>query len=256
MTALTIGEWVNLIGTVATVLMAGGTVYLAIVTQKLAKGAADGIKQADRHHQENLRPFCVLDFAHATETHPFGVDFDSQSSGKSIPIRGSVQNKGDGPARDVFVYLNARLGEGEDGAVRLTRPVLASGLVAARETAAIEVQITERDIMLVVVAPRWRSACPPDHYGAELIDRADRGRRIVDRRRDRPQCDVDDLHDAEFDVLLQGASRAEVDRREQLKRPVLRNALAARGPQQGDASRNELTDAPLQPETDPVRLGE
>ena len=77
MTALTIGEWVNLIGTVATVLMAGGTVYLAIVTQKLAKGAADGIKQADRHHQENLRPFCVLDFAHATETHPFCVDFNS-----------------------------------------------------------------------------------------------------------------------------------------------------------------------------------
>ena len=59
---------------------------------------------------------------------------------------------------------------------------------------------------VVVVAPRWRSACPPDHYGAELIDRADRGQWIVDRRRDRPQCDVDDLHDAEFDVLLQGAS--------------------------------------------------
>jgi len=154
MTALATGEWINLSIAIATVVMAAGTFYLAIVTQKLAKGAADGIQQAERHHQENLRPFCVLDFAHANDLHPFGI-FDSQASRNSIPICGKIQNKGDGLARDVFVYLNARHGEGEDGAVRLTRPVLASGLVAAGETAAIEVQITERDIVHAWNGDKW-----------------------------------------------------------------------------------------------------
>ena len=155
MTALASGEWINLSIAIATVVMAAGTFYLAIVTQKLAKGAADGIKQAERHHQENLRPFCVLDFAYANDLHPFGVDFNSQASRNSIPIFGKLQNKGDGPATDVFVYLNARRGEGEDDAVRLTRPVLASGLVAAGETAGIEVQITERDIVRAWNGEKW-----------------------------------------------------------------------------------------------------
>jgi hypothetical protein len=98
MTALATGEWINLSIAIATVVMAAGTFYLAIATQKLARGAGDGIKQAERHHQENLRPFCVLDFAHANNLHPFGVDFDSQASRNSIPICGKLQNKGDGPA--------------------------------------------------------------------------------------------------------------------------------------------------------------
>ncbi len=60
MTALATGEWINLSIAIATVVMAVGTFYLAIVTQKLAKGAADGIQQAERHHQENLRPSTLL----------------------------------------------------------------------------------------------------------------------------------------------------------------------------------------------------
>jgi hypothetical protein len=95
MTAPATGEWINLSIAIATMVMAAGTFYLAIVTQKLAKGAADGIKQAERHRQENLRPFCVLDFTHANDLHPFGVDFDSQASRNSIPICGKLENKGD-----------------------------------------------------------------------------------------------------------------------------------------------------------------
>lgn len=163
------GDWINSIVAIATVVMAGATYCLANVTRRLAKDTADATKQADRHHQENRRPFCVITFPDASQQLPFGPDFDPklrrqrdlagvmdrQVSTPCILVHGELQNKGDGPARDVFVYLNARLGEGEDGAVRLTRPVLASGLIAAGETAAIEVQITERDIMHVWNGEKW-----------------------------------------------------------------------------------------------------
>ncbi len=177
---MTAGDWINSVVALATVVMAGATYYLAKVTRRLAKDTAnatkqahrhhqDTTKQADRHHQENRRPFCVITFPNASQQLPFGPDFDpelrrqralagvtdGQASTPCILVQGELQNKGHGPARDVFVYLNERLGEGEDGAVRLTRPVLASGLVAAGETAAIEVQITERDIMHAWNGEKW-----------------------------------------------------------------------------------------------------
>jgi hypothetical protein len=166
---MTAGDWINSIVAIATVVMASATYYLAKITRCLAKDAAYATKQADQHHQENGRPFCVIIFSSASQQLPFGRDFDPKSrrqralAGKTdgqpttsdILIHGELQNKGGGPAKDIFVYLNARLGEGEEGAVRLTRPVLASGLVAAGERVAIDVQITERDIMYVWDGEKW-----------------------------------------------------------------------------------------------------
>lgn len=169
MNTMTPGDWINSVVALATVVMAGATYYLANITKQLASDTANATKQTDRHHQENRRPFCVIIFSNNSQELPFGPDFDpdlrrqrelagvvdKQQLVPAILIRGEIQNKGAGPAKDVFVYLNARLGEGEDGAVRLTRPVLASGLVAAGETAPIDVQITERDIMHVWDGERW-----------------------------------------------------------------------------------------------------
>lgn len=163
------GDWINSVVALATVVMAGATYYLAKVTRRLAKDTVDATKQADRHHQENQRPFCVITFPGASQHLPFGPDFDPESRRQRalagvtdgqppapcILVRGELQNKGAGPAKDVCVYLNARLGEGEDGAVRLTRPVFVAGLVAAGETAPIEVQITEHDIMHAWNGERW-----------------------------------------------------------------------------------------------------
>lgn len=157
---MNISDCINSVVAIATVVMAGATYYLAKVTGRLAKDAAEATKQADRRHQENQRPFCVIAFRGASETSPFGLDFDPElrqlraragvmNGQPSTPIlvRGDLENKGAGPAKAVFIYLNARVGEGEDGAVRLTQPVLVSGLVAVGETAAIEVQITENQII-------------------------------------------------------------------------------------------------------------
>lgn len=166
---MTAGDWINSVVAVATVGMAGATYCLAKVTRRLANDTADATKQADRHHQENRRPFCVITFSNASQQLPFGPDFDPESRRQrtlagvtdgqpptsNILIQGELQNKGSGPAKDVFVYLNTRFGEGEDGAVRLTRPVLASGLVAAGEGVVINVQITEGDIMHAWNGGRW-----------------------------------------------------------------------------------------------------
>jgi hypothetical protein len=166
---MTAGDWINSVVALATVVMAGATYYLAKVTRRLANDTADATKQADRHHQENRRPFCVITFSNASQQLPFGPEFDpelrrqrtsagvtdEQPSTPDILIQGELQNKGSGPAKDVFVYLNKRLSEGEDGAFRLTRPVLASGLVAAGEKALINVHITERDIMHAWNGEKW-----------------------------------------------------------------------------------------------------
>ncbi len=163
------GDWINTVVALATVVMAYATYNLAKITRMLAKDTTDATKQADRHHQENRRPFCVITFPSASQQLPFGPDFDPESrrqralagvtdgqpSTPCILVHGQLQNKGAGPAKDVFVYLNARVGEGEDGAVRLTRPVFVSGLVAAGETAPIEIQITEHYIMHAWNGERW-----------------------------------------------------------------------------------------------------
>jgi len=150
----------------ATVLMAGGTLYLASVTRNLAKDTVEGTKQAERHHQEDLRPFCVITFPEASELQPFGFEFHSQLPKLSagglaaepgrIWVRGNLQNKGNGPAKDIFLYFNMRRGGGEGGAYRLTRPVVVSGLIGAKEMLAIDIAVTERDIMHVWDGKTWK----------------------------------------------------------------------------------------------------
>lgn len=150
---LTPGDLINSVVALATVTMAGATYYLARITRKLAEDTAAATRQANRHHQENLRPFCVIVFTDTSLHLPFGPDFDPQtrrqrplagitdqiSPSDNIFVRGELRNRGIGPAKDVRVYLNKRLGKGEEGAFRLTRPVLVSGLVGVGETIAIDV---------------------------------------------------------------------------------------------------------------------
>ena len=167
---MTPGDLINVVVALATVVMAGATYALARVTKQLVADAADATKQADRHHRENMRPFCVIDFANASQMFPFGSDFDPQTSRPEAPTAGSeqimqsaairvsgkIQNKGNGPAKDVLVYLNAGSSESEQGAFRLTRPVVASGLVGAGETISIDVQITDRDVMRAWSGAQWK----------------------------------------------------------------------------------------------------
>jgi hypothetical protein len=150
--------------------MAGATVYLARYTHKLAKDAAEGIKQAERHHQEILRPFCVIDFNYATIQDPFGIDekgnprlADAHFSLSEEPpprgtifIRGELHNKGKGLAKDVVIYLNMRRGIGEEHAYRLTRPVVVSGLIGAEDDLKIDIAVTERDIIPTWDGSKWQ----------------------------------------------------------------------------------------------------
>jgi hypothetical protein len=183
---MTIGDWINVVLAVATVAMAAGTLYLAKVTQNLVKDTVRATQQADRHHQENLRPFCVIAFSEATEQQPFGSAFDpeyrrraSLMSGASeitqaatLFVCGALHNKGKGLAKEVLLYLNMRRGEGEDGAYRLTRPVVVCALVGAEEVITIDIAITVRDIMHSWDGSGWKpiqifSAIAGDAY--ELV---------------------------------------------------------------------------------------
>lgn len=49
------GDWINSVLALATVLMAGGTLYLARLTHTLADETAKATRQAARQHDENLR---------------------------------------------------------------------------------------------------------------------------------------------------------------------------------------------------------
>jgi hypothetical protein len=159
---MTAADWINIALTFFTALMAAATFCLARHTRNLAKDTAEGIKQADRHHQEDLRPFCVIDFKHRTDQDPFGLDWNSnlrlteaQKSGAESPppagtiaIRGQLRNNGKGLAKGVVVYLNKRLGPGEER-YRLTRPVVVSGLIGAEE--AVKIDVLEPPELLTVL---------------------------------------------------------------------------------------------------------
>lgn len=159
---MTLADGLNLALAVATVLMAGGTVYLALYTRSLAKETVAGIRQAERHHQEDLRPFCLIEFADAGNRNPFGRHFDRLATsgdkdprGPGLLVFGSLHNKGKGPAVGVAVYLNMRRGLGEEHAYRLTRPVVVSGLVGAEETIKIDALIQEQDVMKTWNGSTW-----------------------------------------------------------------------------------------------------
>ena len=58
---------------------------------------------------------------------------------------------------------------------------------------------------------RRHAAQPADQDAAQMINTTDRRAGIIDRRRDRPQRDIDDLDDAELHVLLQRTGRPDVE---------------------------------------------
>ncbi len=166
---MTLGDDISTVVAVATFLMMVATFGLAWVTWQLASKTTDATKQADRHHQENLRPFCAITFADATRENPFGIGFDPEerrrrgllasstqdSQSGAICVRGELRNKGNGPALGAVVYLNARQGQAEDGVFQLTSPVLASGLIGAGETITVDVQITDRSIISIWNGRQW-----------------------------------------------------------------------------------------------------
>ncbi len=167
---MSIADRINLALACGTALMALATLGLAWYTRNLAKGANEGLRQTERHHQEDLRPFCTVDFRHATAQDPFALDWSgnpqlidaetrrelNRPPADTIAIRGELRNKGKGLAKDVVLYFNRRLGSGERQVFRLTRPIVVSGLIGAEETIEIDIALTERDVMQIRDPSGWR----------------------------------------------------------------------------------------------------
>jgi hypothetical protein len=161
-------DWIDLVGAIGSVAVAVVTGVLAWATYRMAKDTHEAVvaakgeaNQADRHHRENLRPFCVLEFESSdTRQYPFGDDFAPRppppdgmtlhSMGKkNISIEGRLTNKGLGPAKDIVVYLNWG-GSIEGQAYWLTHPVVACGIIAAGESINVNVDISEHNVASVV----------------------------------------------------------------------------------------------------------
>lgn len=141
-----------------------GTGLLAIATFVLAQKTAAGNEQSDRQHKENLRPYCLIQFDRALNQVPFGPDFQPrkgrlagpvgqefwlETTKDFISINARLFNKGLGPAKTISLYLNKRIGSGEDDVIRLTTPKLVAPILAPNESLPISILIGyEADIML------------------------------------------------------------------------------------------------------------
>ncbi len=159
-----LGDWLSLAVAVGTGLLAVATFGLTWFTWRTAQEAKEGLKQADRHHQENLRPFCVIEFWDVNVQNPFGSDFTIRTAipgpeyraGDDKPyisIRGRLVNKGLGPAKNIVVYLNS--GSSVEGqAYWLTHPVVVCGLLAGGENIEIDVPIQEHRVATTVAEGR------------------------------------------------------------------------------------------------------
>ncbi|EKM99410.1 MULTISPECIES: hypothetical protein [unclassified Acidocella] len=151
-------DWIDLAGAVGSVIVAVGTGALAWATFSLARftkatvaDAEKAMQQADQHHRENLRPFCVVEFRESSAQKPFGADFNIRTATPGpqyfagddkpyISIKGRLYNRGLGPARDVAAYLN--WGSSVEGlAYWLTHPIVVCGLIAANESIEINLSI-------------------------------------------------------------------------------------------------------------------
>jgi hypothetical protein len=96
------------------------------------------------------------------------------------------------------------------------------------------------------VGRRRYTAYPEDHDSAELVHAADCRTWVVDCVGHRAQRNVDDLDDAELNVLLHGARRTDVEGGDEMERAVGRHALRLRDAHERNAGWHELTDAALQ----------
>lgn len=146
---MTLGDWVNLVVAVATVLMAGATVYLGLETRKLAGDTSSGIDQAERHHRDSLRPYCVMEFNGSTEADPFGMSSmpATFNSKPAVVIDGEICNKGNGLAKDVAIYFNMRRGLSDDFVYRLTRPFVASHVLSSTDKEGVRVWVDSTDVI-------------------------------------------------------------------------------------------------------------
>lgn len=68
--------------TIVTGLLAIATGAMAFYTRGLASKTAAGVEQTDRHHRENLRPYCVIKFDRASQNLPFGPEFAPRWGGE------------------------------------------------------------------------------------------------------------------------------------------------------------------------------
>lgn len=102
--------------------LAGETAKMAKETAELARDTVQGTKLADRHHQENLSPVCVISDVRCGRGGPYGDDANL------FGVIFKVQNMGSGPALLVNVEISS-VGPGlvQDG---LKRGVLAYSLAA------------------------------------------------------------------------------------------------------------------------------
>ena len=150
-------EWSDLAVAICTGLLAAATFLLAWFTKRTASEAREGLEQADRHHRENLRPFCVIEFIDVDNQNPFGrsfyrqfgLDYKSGPADREVRIKGRLVNKGLGPAKDVVVYLNWGSSIGGQ-AYWLTHPVVVCGLIAANEALEIDVPIPEHRVATTI----------------------------------------------------------------------------------------------------------
>src|SRR6516164_658796 len=110
---------------------------------------------------------------------------------------------------------------------------------------------TASQVAIRAVARR-HAADPQDHNSAELVHAADRRAGIVDGGRHRAQRNVDDLDDAEFDILLHSARRADIEGADKMHRTIRRHALRLAYPHERNAGRHELAHAALHMHADAV----
>jgi hypothetical protein len=167
-------DWIDLASAIGSVIVAVGTGALAWATFRLAKftkatvaDAEKALKQADEHHQENLRPFCAIEFSWSDRAKPFGAEFPPFPSGVGpgqipitgkphISIKGRLYNKGLGPAKNVVVYLNSGNSVDDNGksvngrAFWLTHPVVVCSIISAGESIELDITISEQNIATVV----------------------------------------------------------------------------------------------------------
>lgn len=159
-----VGDIWKAVAVVGGAVVPAATLALAAATVYLARYTRDVSRQADRHHQENARPFCGIEFDHMDASNPFGREFPPKPpvvigairhpGRNSIRICGRLYNKGTGPAKDVHVHLNQ--GSSFDGsAVWLTRPVVAAPVLGVAEEMPIDILIEEEDVMPFVNEGKW-----------------------------------------------------------------------------------------------------
>lgn len=159
------------------------TLALAAATAFLAKTTSDTNRQADRHHQENARPFCWIEFDDANDLHPFGNQLtvrprlptdmgNVDNLEHAITILGTIHNAGKGPAKDLTLYLN-KFSSLDGTEIWLTRPVVVAAMLGAEASCSITATILKQDVMHYVHDGHWKptqlfDAIPSETYEVVL----------------------------------------------------------------------------------------